>query len=127
MTHLQQLIEAYAENKALADDYKKIADKENKEIKELMKAEGLENESSDNYTAKYYVTTRESMNEEKLLEILKREDIIKCIKTIEVVDMDILESMLYNDEISNNVVAEMNSCREIKKVVNLKVTKKKEN
>ena len=126
MTSLETLIESYAENKSLAEDYKKIVETQNKDIKKMMEDQQLDYAFSEHYTIHYYISTRESMNEERLLALLKREDISACIKTIEVVDMDALEEMLYNGELSASIIAEMNDCREVKKVANIKLSKRKD-
>ena len=47
------------------------------------------------------------------------------IKTKSYVDMDVLESAIYNNLIPNDVLIEMNKCREIKQVQTLKITKSK--
>ena len=125
LKELEVLIESYAENKSLADDYKKLCDEENKRIKTLMQEQNMTDCNSTNYTVKYYVQTRESMNEVKLLNMLKRENITKAIKTVEVVDMDMLESMLYNGEIASPLIAEMATFKETKTIPALKLSKKR--
>ena len=132
INNLDTLIPAYAENKAMLDDYKKICDKENKQIKELMDEGSYE---AGGYKATKSVQVRESMNEDKLLEILKDLDDnydIDCygtnlIKTKEYVDMDVLESLIYKGKLSNEVLMDIDKCRESKEVVTLRISKVKEN
>ena len=127
-THtLDNLIPAYAENKAILDDYKKICDKENKQIKELMTDDTYE---AGGYKATKSVQVRESMNEDKLLDMLK--DVggsyeNGLIKTKEYVDMDVLESMLYKGKIPKDILMQIDKCRESKEVVTLRISKIKEN
>lgn len=128
---LDELIPAYAENKAILDDYKKICDTENKQIKELMDEGSYE---ANGYKATKSIQVRESMNEDKLLDVLKDLDdnyAIDCygtnlIKTKEYVDMDVLESLIYKGKLSNEVLMEIDKCRESKEVVTLRISKVKE-
>ena len=124
-TTLIDLIDVFGEHKALQDKYKNLCDTENKEIKEIMAKHKLDDYTTDNYSAKYYVSKRESFNTEKALEIVKRAGIDKCVKTIEVLDEDVLESMLYNEEIPAIVVEELAECTTSKDIPTLKVTAKK--
>lgn len=122
---LQELIPAYAENKAELDSYKKICDKENAEIKEIMLAEDLSEEIVDNYVAKITKSNRESFNEEKLLEIAHNEGISEIVKTKEYIDYDILEDAIYNGKISEDILLKIATAKEVKEVVTLKVSKVK--
>lgn len=122
---LDTLIPQYAENKSMLDDYKKICDDENKQIKELMEVGSYEVEG---YKATKTVSTRESMNEEKLLDVANKNKyyLSDAIKTKEYVDMDVLESLLYKGNIPEHVLMEIDKCRESKEVVTLKISKAKE-
>lgn len=127
INNLDTLIPTYAKNKAMLDDYKKICDDENKQIKELMDEGSYE---TSGWKATKSIQHRETMNEDKLLDILKQYP-TACyeqglIKTKEYVDMDVLESMIYKGVIDKNVLLEIDKCRESKEVVTLKVTKVKE-
>lgn len=122
---LDDLIPRYAENKALLDDYKKVCDEENKKIKDMMEEGSYE---SGGYKATKSVQHRESMNEDKLLELLKNTSAIYhgIIKTKEYVDMNALESALYKGTLSKDVLLEIDKCREVKEVVTLRISKVKE-
>lgn len=119
---LDELIPRYAANKIELDSYKKICDKENSLIKELMKEADETEHFADGYKAKYIVSKREEMNEDKLLGILKKHEITDAIKTIEIVDMDALEDYLYNHKASEELISDIDSCRSTKEVVQLRVT-----
>ena len=87
----------------------------------------------DDWKATYSVQRRESMNEDKLLDVLKKNwtahnGSMQCpyIKTKEYVDFDILEDAIYRNELSNEVLMEMDTCKEVKEVETLKVAKVKE-
>ena len=123
--NLDSLIPRYAENKAMLDDYKKICDEENKKIKELMDEGSYE---ANGYKATKSVQVRETMNEDKLLDVLQNisgsyEN--GLIKTKEYVDMDVLESMLYKGKIPKDILMQIDKCRETKEVVTLRISKVK--
>lgn len=124
---LNTLIPQYAMNKSELDDYKKICEKENAQIKSIMADFALQHFEAGGYKASYSVSTRESMNEELLLQIAHKnhiEDLI--VKTKEYIDFDALESAIYNGIISEDVLLEMDKAKEVKEVVTLRVTKVKE-
>lgn len=120
---LDSLIPQYAANKAEMDDYKKICDKENAQIKSVMSQLDLSSHEVGGYRATYSVSTRETMNEEMLLEIAHRYGIPEIVKTKEYIDFDALENAIYNDKISQDILLEMNKAREVKEVVTLRVSK----
>ena len=125
---LEELIPQYAENKNELDSYRKICDKENAQIKDLMREEGITEKEAGGFTAKYSVTKRESINEEKLLEVLKKYKVPGIIKTKEYVDMDALEAYLYGaDTLSTEFATDLEACTEKTEIVTLRVgvTKKK--
>ena len=123
---LDKLIPQYAKNKQEMDDYKKICDKENAQIKELMSSEGITEKEAGGYIAKYSVQQRESMNEAMLLEIAHQHGIPEIVKTKEYIDFDALEDAIYKGLISREVLLEMDKAKEVKEVVVLKVSKIKE-
>ena len=123
---LKELVLLYAHTKAEMDDYKKLCDKHNKEIKKLMSEQNLNKFEADEYTANYQVQKRETMNEDMLLQIAHSYNLNNIIKTKEYIDFDELESAIYKGDISPDILAEMNKAREIKEVEVLKITKAKE-
>ena len=126
VSELDKLIPQYAMNKTEADAYKKLCDKENAQIKALMA--DLDNPvyEAGGYKATYSVSTRESMNEEMLLEIAHQHGIPEIVKTKEYIDFDALENAIYNGKISQDILLEMDKAKEVKEVVTLRVTKTKE-
>lgn len=120
---LDALIPQYALNKNELDSYKKICDKENLMIKEMMYSLGVDEKEAGGYIAKRIVQKRENMNEELLLEIAHQHSIPEIIKTKEYIDYDVLEDAIYNGKISKDVIVEINKAREIKEVITLKVSK----
>lgn len=123
---LDTLIPQYAENKNMLDDYKKICDKENKQIKKLMTDDTYE---TGGYKATKSIQTRESFNEDRFLAIASLHRVFRdigIIKTKEYVDIEALESAIYKGMLDKETLMEIDKCRESKEVVTLKVTKIKE-
>lgn len=120
---LNELLPKYSMNKIELDSYKKICDRDNTLIKELMKEEDIENYDCGTHTAKISVQQRQSMNEDKLLDTIKSLNRLDLIKTKEYVDMDLLEKAMYNNEIQPT---EIQSCMITKEVRTLKVMRNKE-
>lgn len=120
---LNEIIQYFYEDKKHLDGYKKSTDKYNKEIKELMQELGTTEFGTDTgLIAKMNIQKRESFNENKLIDRLKDLDIITPIKTIEVVDMEELENVIYNGQLDASKITD---CKQIKEVITLKVSKKK--
>jgi len=126
---LEELVTSYGGHNAEAKALKKVCDTENAEIKRLMVADKLTNFTAGGYTAKYSVSKQESLNEDKALEILKkdwssRNGDTECpyIRTKEYIDMDVLESVLYKGELPQGVVADLNNCRITKEIPKLTIT-----
>lgn len=126
MTDLHIVVPRYFEHKTEMDFYKKQCDAENAEIKQAMKEQGIKDFEVDGIVAKYIVKNRESMNEEKLIKVLKDAGYDNLIKTKEYVDMDEVESALYHNAIDTDTIVEMDKCREVKEIIELRLLKKKE-
>lgn len=126
LTDLDKLIPQYIQNKSDMESYKKICDKENAQIKSIMKSFTVTNYEVGKYKATYSISKRETMNEEMLLQIAHSFGIPEIVKTKEYIDFDALEKAIYDGKISNDILLEMNKAKEVKEVVTLRVTKKKE-
>ena len=125
---LEELINAYRTNKQEIDDLKKVVDRQNKEIKDIMLEEDLKEFTTyNNYTAKIIVTEKDTMNEELLLSRLQvvKDKYPNLIKTREYVDLDELENLVYNNLLDENTIEKVNSCITTKEVVQLRISKKK--
>ena len=119
---LTELIDNYGETKAQLDIVKKDAELMNSEIKKLMTAGSLETVSGSEFKATCKEIKSESFNEDKLLIKLKELGVEGCIKTKEYVDMEELESAIYNGEIEPTKLAE---CKEVKTQLRLTISKLK--
>lgn len=124
---LDDLMLRYILNKSEYDNYKNLVETDNAEIKKRMKSNNLTEWTVKDYIVKYITSQKQSINENKLIEVLKRYNCQSLIKTKEYVDFDALESLLYNaDNLSSELVSEIDNCRNITEVVSLRVSKKKE-
>lgn len=122
---LKDLIPQYAMNKQELDDYTAICKRENEEIKAEMAKIGKDEYETGGYVAKRGIQHKESINEARLIEILRKHHITDAIKTKEYVDMDALEDYLYNHEATNELATDLASCKSTTEVVTLRVTKAK--
>lgn len=123
--YLEELIPQYALNKSELDSYTKICKEENEQIKAALVELGEDEYSAGGYTVKRIVATKESMNEAKLIEVLRQNGITDAIKTKEYVDMNALEAYLYNNEPSADLARQLESCRTTTETVQLRLSKAK--
>ena len=122
---LEELIPQYATNKNELDSYTKICKEENEQIKAALVELGENEYSAGGYTVKRIVATKESMNEAKLLEVLRANGLDVAIKTREYVDMDALEAYLYNNIPSADLARQIDSCRTTTETVQLRLSRTK--
>ena len=120
---LEELITHYYVNKTEADSYKKIVDKDNAAIKEIMLKEKLsEMVTAEGIKATCSISEKESFVEEALIEKIKSLGVKGVVKKKEYVDMEALENAIYNGKLN---AAELASCQEKKEVVTLRVSRAK--
>jgi hypothetical protein len=123
---LHDYIVDYAADKAELDKLDKRCKKVNATIKELMFDLGISEESYNGYRCVRSVQQRESLDEEKLIKMLKRyAPDTECIKKKEYVDMDVLENEIYHGLLSDDAMIALDECRNMKEVVVLTVKKEK--
>ena len=125
MENLREVIERFGKNNEQIKSLKKVTDEDNATIKSLM-AGKMDTAESDNFVAKYSVTKSESFDEAKLLERLKELGLKQVIKTVEVVDMELLENAIYDGMISGSELVDCKVTKETPRlVVKLKKKEKK--
>ena len=122
---LEDLISNYYMNKQDLDSYTELCNIKNAEIKQVMQELHLDVHEFGDYKATCTVSERETINQELLLDIVRSHN-IPVIKIKEYVDMDVLESLIYNNQVPKEVLLEMDKARDSKQVITLRVTKKKE-
>lgn len=131
---LEKVVARYGENDAKMKELKKLCDGDKVTIKNALQNSDTDTITAGGYTVKCTVSNRESLNENKMLSILKQDwetrypdQECPYIKTREYVDMDELESVLYAGDLPADVLKSLDDCREVTEVVTLRCTKAKEN
>lgn len=119
---LTELLPIYHTQKSEMDSIKKVVDKENAEIKTLMRESNLPEFVAGDIKATCSVSERQDFIEEALIEKLKDMKVRGIIKKKEYVDMDALENAIYHGKVDAAALA---SCQTIKEVVTLRVSKVK--
>ena len=125
---LSEVIEHYGINKKVLDDYKKICDADNKAVKEMMADANLKNYDSENYIAKITEVDKSYIDETKLIGVIHANNLpnsLGIIKTKEYIDEDALESAIYNNLISDEVLSQIADCKVPKTEIRLNIKKKK--
>jgi len=132
LNYFDELVENYGKLDEQIKDLKKALDADKESIKNELVSMGEDKWTAGGYTVQRVVSERETLNEEKLLPILKHHwtalhGSMECpfIKTKEYIDMDALENAIYSKELTPNVLADMEKCREVTTVVSLKCKKAK--
>ena len=119
---LIELIPKYAMNKNEMDSYKKLVDKDNLQIKDLMKQASLNEFIVSDLRAARTVAYRKDINEEAMIEKIKALGIKGIVKKREYIDTDALENAMYHGKVNPEKLAD---CIETKEVVTLKITRVK--
>lgn len=125
----ENLIIEFGNNKTASDELKKTAESQKNEIKKIMLADKLTTASAGTYKVTLSTYQDQSMDVDKLIEVLKKHDLARgIVKTKEYVDMDNLEQVLYYGNIKDEVLLDIDSCRKTKDITKLILskTKKKE-
>lgn len=128
---LEELIPSYGENNTLKNQYTKICKEQGTHIKELLAENFTDSYTVNEWTAKVTVKESKSMNEDALIEYLKKsltkEQLkeLKIIKRKEYVDESALEEAIYNDKIDADIVVGMDSCMSVTQTPTLTMRKAK--
>ena len=124
---LKQLASEYVSAKREFDTLKKKTDSLNQSLKLNMEMSNLDGiELDDGSKVCLGITKRESLDEDKLLGVLKKyAPNTQCIKTKEYIDMDILENEIYHDKLPDVAVSAMDACRNVKEIPTLTIKKAK--
>ena len=122
---LDELIPRYAQNKVELDSYKELCDQDSAIIKKQMGDADLKKYSAGGYVATRSVSVREKVDEDKLIEVIKKHNLPGIVKTKEYVDMQALEKYLYDNELTQEFAEDFSRCREETEVVSLRVKREK--
>ena len=123
---MDQLVAEFGANKTEFDRLKKLVESQKTDIKQQMDLLGDTDYSAGGYKVHCSISTRETLNEEKLIQRLKKfAPNTGCIKTKEYIDMEVLENEIYHEKLSEDAMSALNECKEVKEVVTLTVKKEK--
>lgn len=126
---INDLIDNYGEAKAKESALKKELAEENEAIKSYLRKLLKDGEDSVVLDGESYMVTLKfrddsKMNEEKLIDYLKKHKLAKgIVKKKEYIDEKAFEEASYNGTITDEMLAEMDSCKEIKMTEVLTVRK----
>lgn len=121
MTKLSDLVSTAHNLKSIADEAKKKADEAKRDLTEYLNKEGISKGNFDGISFTWQVQERRSMDEEKLLEIIK--ELIEdnpgvlpddLVIQKEVVNEDTLEKLVYDGVIVEEDIAEAITIKNIK-------------
>lgn len=126
---LEELIPLYGQQNTEYNALKKKVNELNGKLKEAIKEQSKENQDivMEGWKCKLTVEYKSDMNEERLLEFVKKYN-IPVVKQKEYIDFDMLEDLIYKEQVPKDVVLEMNSCmdKNIKEVLRISKIKGKE-
>lgn len=125
---LDRLIPEYGEYKRQSDELEKLCKEKNAAIKSIMQDYALQHYEAEGYKIVYSVQERTSINEEALLEMAHKYNALRpCIKKKEYIDYDALEKRIYDGDVPDFILQEIDAkAKQVKKVPTLKITKLKE-
>lgn len=126
---LEILVSRYGRLKSEMDSYKKSVEADNAKIKELMSKSKLKEFESEGFIAKYRVDVSNGFDNEKLVSKLQKMDFngksadeVGLITYTPVVDMSVLENLIYTKQLDAATLAD---CRTTKETPKLTITKVK--
>ena len=112
------MLRDYCENSEQAKFFKKVADKEKEELKSYLIDRGDKGMEDGKYSVQIRTSEKETMDEVKLLEVLKKEwekthpdEPCPWVKTVECIDMDALESDMFNSRVPMETLLAIDKCR----------------
>ena len=123
--NLSKVIDEYKESKDRENALKKANTAMNESIKNYMSENGMGEASSDMYTAVLSNTTKESLNDDLAIEIIKENLdgalLASVIKQKEYIDEDALEKLVYNGDFD---ISKLEKAKITKVTTTLRIKKK---
>lgn len=124
---LAELIPLYGEQNTACNALKKVVSDLNSKIKTAI--HDIQKENTDieieGWKCSLTVTEEATFNEDRLIEFAKKHK-LKIVKTKEYIDEDALERLIYNGQISKELLIEMDKCKDVKTKETLRCVKLKE-
>ena len=122
---LSKVIDEYKESKDKENALKKANTAMNESIKNYMSENGMDEASSEKYTAILSNTTKESLNEDLAIEIIKENLdgalLTSVIKQKEYIDEDALEKLVYTGDFD---ISKLEKAKITKVTTTLRIKKK---
>lgn len=112
---LESLVEKFGQVKKDFKLLKKESDDLTKTIKDIMVSENITSVKTAHYNAVLQARTSESLDEDKVIKILKDNKIKGIIKTKQYIDEEALEEAIYKGKIDTNIIKQINDA----KIVNI--------
>lgn len=122
---LKSTINHYANQNKLFNSIKNECDDLKSNIKTAMSEMKLTDFNTGDYIATISTVTKESFDEELLVNFVKGLGIRGAVKKKEYVDMDVLEKAIYNGRVSQEQLIEMERCKNSTSYQTLRITKNK--
>ena len=123
--NLSKVIDEYKESKDKENALKKANTAMNESIKNYMSENDMDEASSDMYTAVLSNTTKESLNDDLAIEIIKENLdgalLASVIKQKEYIDEDALEKLVYNGDFD---ISKLEKAKITKVTTTLRIKKK---
>lgn len=122
---LDELVPMFGLNKAECDSYTKLCKEENNQIKELLDELGESDYTSGGFVVHKSVAISESVNMDKLVRVITENDDLSKVDGLIIqqptVNMDVLESYLYNNPITPELAEKIKACTIEKETVRLTI------
>lgn len=125
MKNLGLMIAEYGTLNSDLNNLKRNVDTLNKEIKAEMKERELTSYETNGWTATYQIRKSESIDEDKLIDVLTKANVADgIVKYKPYVDEAALESAIYNNKLSQDILIELNQCKIVKETIALVVKRR---
>lgn len=118
---IDKLIEKYYQVKEDEKEVKQVVDGLNEKIKIYFKENSLDKYESNDYKASVTKVVKKKYIDKLLIPRLKSLGFSEAIDKVEVINNDVLESLLYNNKLK---IEDIEDCQNIQETISLRVTKK---
>ena len=118
---IDELIQKYYHIKEDEKEVKQVVDELNAEIKNYFKEKRLDKYETNGYKASVTKVIKKKYIDKLLIPRLKSLGFSEAIDKVEVINNDVLESLLYNNKLK---IEDIEDCQNIEEIISLRVTKK---
>lgn len=118
---IDKLIEKYYQVKEDEKEVKQVVDELNEKIKIYFKENSLDKYESNDYKVSVTKVVKKKYIDKLLIPRLKSLGFSEAIDKVEVINNDVLESLLYNNKLK---IEDIEDCQNIQETISLRVTKK---